>query len=52
MTPRAVIKDFLELLDLKRQNPERSFDSLLESKFGGRPVTRDADDHDDSLEVF
>ncbi|WP_289116446.1 ATP-binding protein [uncultured Dubosiella sp.] len=52
LTPRAVIKDFLELLDLKRQNPERSFDSLLESKFGGRPVTRDADDHDDSLEVF
>ena len=51
LTPRTVIKDFLELLDLKRQNPALSFDDLIRSKFNGRAVVRDADDHDD-IEVF
>lgn len=50
LTPRAVIKDFLRLLQLARQNPTVSVDDLLLQRFGqmGR-VVRDQDDHDDDL---
>ncbi|EOS59318.1 hypothetical protein C815_02300 [Firmicutes bacterium M10-2] len=51
LTPRTVIKDFLELLDLKRQNPQCSFKNLIESKFQGTRVYKDVDDHD-LIEVF
>lgn len=54
LTPRAVIKDFLEILDLKRQNPEVSIDQILESKFQGltSPVEKDPDDHDDDIFIL
>lgn len=54
LTPRAVIKDFLEILDLKRQNPEVSIDQILESKFQGitSPVEKDHDDHDDDIFIL
>lgn len=53
LTPRAVIKDFLEILDLIRQNPEVSTLEIIGEKFGilGR-VYKDQDDHDDEIEVF
>lgn len=54
LTPRAVIKDFLEILDLKRQNPEVSIDQILESKFKGltSPVEKDPNDHDDDIFIL
>ena len=50
LTPRAVIKDFLLLLQLARQNPEVSAGDILAKQFGqmGR-VVRDQDDHDDDV---
>lgn len=50
LTPRAVIKDFLELLQLGRQHPERTLASLLDQRFGHlQRVEKDQDDHDDEL---
>ncbi len=48
LTPRQVIRDFLQILNLSRQNPEISVNVLLDKMFGQQAVvTRDADDHDD-----
>lgn len=48
LTPRQVIRDFLQILNLSRQNPDMSIDTLLDKMFGQQAsVTRDVDDHDD-----
>lgn len=54
LTPRAVIKDFLEILDLVRQNPEEDIDGIILSKFGKNvmPVEKDTDNTDDDIEVL
>ena len=54
LTPRAVIKDFLEILDLKRQNPQVSVDQILASKFQNlsSPVEKDPQDHDDDIFIL
>lgn len=54
LTPRAVIKDYLEILDLIRQNPSLSVIEVLESQFGKevRPVMKDENDKDDEIEVL
>ena len=51
LTPRSVIKDFLEVLDLKRQNPDVSIDQILDSKYSNvlDPVEKDPLDQDDIL---
>ncbi|MEG0475629.1 MAG: DUF2791 family P-loop domain-containing protein, partial [Carnobacterium sp.] len=53
LTPRSVIKDYIEILSLLRQNPEHSFDQILVERFGRKAVTveKDADDHDE-IEVY
>lgn len=54
LTPRAVIKDFIELLAIMRQNPGVSAEMALNNKFGeiATPVEKDEDDHDDLIEVI
>ena len=54
LTPRAVIKDFMEILAIMRQNPGVKASEALESKFGelSAPVEKDEDDHDDIIEVI
>lgn len=58
LTPRAVIKDYIELLDLHRQNSDYSFEEIINMKFGNQhtPVEKDSDDTDDEfddlIEVF
>jgi hypothetical protein len=54
LTPRQVISDFLQILNLARQNTEVSVDTLLDKMFGANKdaVTKDADDHDDDIEVL
>lgn len=53
LTPRAVIKDFIEILDIKRQNPETEISDLLADKFGNiLPVAKDPDNLDDEIEVI
>lgn len=53
LTPRAVIKDFLEILDLKRQNPAESISDLLAMKFKNIiGVSKDPDDTDDEIEII
>lgn len=54
LTPRAVIKDFLEILDLVRQNPDETIDGIILSKFGknAMPVEKDAANTDDDIEVL
>jgi hypothetical protein len=53
LTPRQVIRDFLQILNIARQNPEASIDTLLDKRFGSpTAVTRDTDDHDDDIEVL
>lgn len=54
LTPRAVIKDYLEILDLIRQNPEESIRNVIHIKFGREPmpVTKDEADKDDEIEVI
>ena len=48
LTPRAVIKDYLQLLRLARQNPDTEIDRLLELRFGNLgQVTMDADNQDE-----
>ena len=51
LTPRAVIKDFLEILDLKRQNPDVSIDQILDDKYSNvlDPIEKDPLDQDDIL---
>lgn len=54
LTPRAVIKDYLEILDMRRQNPEVDISEIIYTKFGKEPqaVTKDADNKDDDIEVL
>ncbi|MBG9989055.1 ATP-binding protein [Aerococcaceae bacterium DSM 111176] len=53
LTPRAVIKEFLEILHLTRQNPEFSVMEIINMKFGNdpTPVEKDKDDTDDEIET-
>ncbi len=53
LTPRAVIKDYLEILDLIRQNPDESVERIINVKFGSKPVpvTKDKDNMDE-IEVL
>lgn len=54
LTPRAVIKDYLEILDLIRQNSDESINNIIYAKFGREPipVTKDEDNKDDEIEVL
>lgn len=54
LTPRAVIKDYLEILDLIRQNPTFTILEVIEDKFGKeiRPVFKDKDNTDDEIEIL
>lgn len=54
LTPRAVIKDYLEILDLIRQNPDESIENIMYEKFGRKsvPVTKDEANKDDEIEVL
>ena len=54
LTPRAVIKDYLEILDLIRQNPGENIDNIIYGKFGKEhvPVMKDKDNRDDEIEVL
>ncbi len=52
LTPRAVIKDFLEILDIKRQNQGVDELEIIQEKFGSMPIYKDQEDLDDLLEVF
>lgn len=54
LTPRAVIKDFLEILNLLRQNPRKTADDILKIKYGENilPFTKDEDDKDDEIQVI
>lgn len=54
LTPRQVISEFLQILNLSRQNPEASINSLLDTMFGAQvAVDRDSEDHDnDGVEVL
>nr|WP_300002503.1 ATP-binding protein [Tissierella sp.] len=54
LTPRAVIKDFLEILDLVRQNPIEKVEDIIFMKFGktSKPVGKDEADKDDEIEVL
>ena len=53
LTPRAVIKDFIEILDIKRQNPDVEVDRVLADKFGNiLAVSKDPDNLDDEIEVI
>ena len=54
LTPRAVTKDYLEILDLIRQNPEVNIKNIIYSKFGkdSSPILKDKDNKDDEIEVF
>jgi hypothetical protein len=53
LTPRQVIREFLQILNIARQNSQASVDGLLNEMFGqnSAKVTKDSDDHDD-IEVL
>jgi hypothetical protein len=53
LTPRSVIKDYIEIMSLQRQNPDYSFSHILADRFGRKSsvVAKDADDHDE-IEVY
>ncbi len=54
LTPRAVIKDYLEILDLTRQNPNEKIADIIYGKFGKdpMPVVKDEANKDDDIEVL
>lgn len=51
LTPREVIRDFLQLLSLQRQNPDTTIDTLLEQVFGGNKA-KDDQHGTPSVEVY
>lgn len=53
LTPRAVIKDYIEILSLLRQNQDYSFSQILAERFGRKTflVEKDTDDHDE-IEIY
>ena len=53
LTPRAVIKDFIEILDLKRQNLDVSIDEIIGMKFKNiLQVNKDPQNLDDEIEII
>ena len=47
------IKDFIEILDLKRQNPDVEISDVLSMKFKNIvDVIKDPDDKDDEIEII
>lgn len=54
LTPRQVISEFLQILNLARQNRDVPVDILLDKMFGENhdAVIKDTDDHDDDIEVL
>ena len=53
LTPRAVIKDYIEILDLIRQNPNENIIAIIEAKLGKmNKVEKDENNLDDEIEVF
>mgnify|MGYP001157844623 CR=1 FL=1 len=54
LTPRSVIKDYIEILDLIRQNPDVSIENIIYEKFGKKPIpiTKDEANKDDEIEVL
>lgn len=54
LTPRGVIKDYLEILDLIRQNPSENIKNIIYLKFGKEviPIVKDELDKDDEIEVL
>lgn len=53
LTPRAVIKDFIEILDLKRQNPNEDIKDIINMKFKNlTSVNKDPDNLDDDIEII
>lgn len=53
LTPRTVIKDFIEILDLKRQNPDQEIVGILRARFKDiLAISKDPDDLDDEIEII
>lgn len=53
LTPRAVIKDFIEILDLKRQNPDQEIIDILNERFKDvLAISKDPEDMDDEIEII
>lgn len=54
LTPRKVIREFLQILNISRQNPQTNIDQLLDKMFGQNNgiITKDSDNHDDDIEVL
>ena len=53
LTPRAVIKDFLEILDIKRQNPNLEISEIIASKFEDiLAINKDPENLDDEIEII
>ncbi len=55
LTPRTVIREYLQILSVARQNPETSINELLDKTFGTTSnvsLQKDADNHDDDIEVL
>lgn len=53
LTPRAVIKDFIEILDLKRQNPDEEIIDIISERFKDiLAISKDPDDMDDEIEII
>lgn len=53
LTPRAVIKDFIEILDLKRQNPDEEIIDIISERFKDvLAISKDPEDMDDEIEII
>ena len=53
LTPRAVIKDFIEILDLKRQNPDQEIMDIIKARFKDvLAIDKDPNDLDDEIEII
>lgn len=50
LTPRDVIRDFLQLMSAQRQNPDMTVDTLLDKMLGSKPV--EENNPSSSIEVF
>ncbi|WP_394022996.1 ATP-binding protein [Anaerococcus martiniensis] len=53
LTPRAVIKDFIEILDLKRQNSNVDLMDIISERFKNvLEISKDPADMDDEIEII
>ncbi|MFO3664985.1 ATP-binding protein [Anaerococcus sp. ENR0831] len=53
LTPRAVIKDFIEILDLKRQNSNVDLMDIISDRFKNvLEISKDPADMDDEIEII